>query len=64
MKKYKYAVVENSGYKGEHIVKNDFQDIEKAYAYVGKKYGEDEKASLNVQVAMVLENGDLTYDYF
>jgi hypothetical protein len=58
-----YAVVENSGYEGEKIVKDDFTDSTKAFKWVTNKYGLGEVERLHVQVALVKPDGQLTYDY-
>lgn len=57
-----YVVVENAGYEGEYQWPRKFKNSWDARMWMVNKFG-DEVETLHFEVAKVLENGDLTYDY-
>lgn len=59
----KYAVVFESGMVNEQIVRSDFTSSAKAWAFANKKYGKNGVEQYNVQVAIICNNGELSYDY-
>lgn len=58
----KFVVVENAGYQGEYVHRRSFRHSWDAAKWMRNKFS-DEVETLHFQVARVLPNGDLTYDY-
>jgi hypothetical protein len=56
------AIVENSGYVGECTIAHCSSWAD-AYKYIDSHYDPEEKESLHVAIAVVLEDGSHSYDY-
>lgn len=58
-----WVVVENAGYEGEYVWPTLHATFMEACAWRDRKYDDDERESLRVDIARVDDEQHLSYDY-